>query len=381
MATEFPTTHNTGFPVELATQKQAVTFNGFKSIEDKEAFTRKLMEPLREEHILGQFTEKKKMPKHSGKRMSFRKAERIVPNKNPLEEGKLPAPNSFGILEYSSTLARYGDYIKYSDESTEFPIDDLHAAIVTEMGYAQKDFMEEVRADLFYTSKNVWYAGGKTSDATIATDGIDLADLPKLTAFFARNGVTPARDNYYLMVIPPEALIDLQSLAKDDSKFTYVEIAKDLKSAEVFYRGTEGKMFRFIFVVSNSIHTYEEGGKVYAKCIALGKVRGKWGVEEVSLEGENLPQLINKGLESGGVENALNQVGSIGWKIHGWGGVVTHEEAVAIYHIRLSTAEYSAWDDENRIGVTSKVEFVSGTGTTATELTGNTAVTNGRTAE
>ena len=381
MATEFPTTHNTGFPVELATQKQAVTFNGFKSIEDKEAFTRKLMEPLREEHILGQFTEKKKMPKHSGKRMSFRKAERIVPNKNPLEEGKLPAPNSFGILEYSSTLARYGDYIKYSDESTEFPIDDLHAAIVTEMGYAQKDFMEEVRADLFYTSKNVWYAGGKTSDATIATDGIDLADLPKLTAFFARNGVTPARDNYYLMVIPPEALIDLQSLAKDDSKFTYVEIAKDLKSAEVFYRGTEGKMFRFIFVVSNSIHTYEEGGKVYAKCIALGKVRGKWGVEEVSLEGENLPQLINKGLESGGVENALNQVGSIGWKIHGWGGVVTHEEAVAIYHIRLSTAEYSAWDDENRIGVTSKVEFVSGTGTTATTLTGNTAVTNGRTAE
>lgn len=381
MATEFPTTHNTGFPVELATQKQAVTFNGFKSIEDKEAFTRKLMEPLREEHILGQFTEKKKMPKHSGKRMSFRKAERIVPNKNPLEEGKLPAPNSFGILEYSSTLARYGDYIKYSDESTEFPIDDLHAAIVTEMGYAQKDFMEEVRADLFYTSKNVWYAGGKTSDATIATDGIDLADLPKLTAFFARNGVTPARDNYYLMVIPPEALIDLQSLAKDDSKFTYVEIAKDLKSAEVFYRGTEGKMFRFIFVVSNSIHTYEADGKVYAKCIALGKVRGKWGVEEVSLEGENLPQLINKGLESGGVENALNQVGSIGWKIHGWGGVVTHEEAVAIYHIRLSTAEYSAWDDENRIGVTSKVEFVSGTGTAATTLTGDTAVTNGRTAQ
>ena len=381
MATEFPTTHNTGFPVELATQKQAVTFNGFKSIEDKEAFTRKLMEPLREEHILGQFTEKKKMPKHSGKRMSFRKAERIVPNKNPLEEGKLPAPNSFGILEYSSTLARYGDYIKYSDESTEFPIDDLHAAIVTEMGYAQKDFMEEVRADLFYTSKNVWYAGGKTSDATIATDGIDLADLPKLTAFFARNGVTPARDNYYLMVIPPEALIDLQSLAKDDSKFTYAEIAKDLKSAEVYYRGTEGKMFRFIFVVSNSIHTYEEGGKVYAKCIALGKVRGKWGVEEVSLEGENLPQLINKGLESGGVENALNQVGSIGWKIHGWGGVVTHEEAVAIYHIRLSTAEYSAWDDENRIGVTSKVEFVSGTGTTATTLTGDTAVTNGRSAQ
>ena len=336
------------------------------------------MEPLREEHILGQFTEKKKMPKHSGKFMSFRKAERIIPNSNELEEGKLPAPNNFGILEYRSTLARYGDYIKYSDESTEFPIDDLHAAIVTEMGYAQKDFMEDKRAELLYTSKNVWYAGGASSDAGITKDGIDLADLPKMTAFFARNGVTPAKDNYYLMVIPPEALIDLQTLAKDDSKFTYIEIAKDLKSAEVIYRGAEGKIFRFIFVVSNSIHAYEADGKYYAKCLALGKVRGKWGTEEVSLEGENLPQLINKGLESGGVENALNQVGSIGWKIHGWGGVVTHEEAVAVYHIRLSTNEYEAWDDTNRTGVVAHTQFVAGTGTSDKDVTGNTPVVNGR---
>ena len=161
LATTYPNTD--GYPVNLATQTQAVTYDGFKSIEDKEAFTRKLEQPLREEHILGQFTKKKKMPKHSGKFMSFRKAARIVPNTAELVEGKLPAPNSFGILEYRSTLARYGDYIKYSDESTEFPIDDLHAAIVTEMGYAFKDFLEIKRTELMQTSKNVWYAGGAAS--------------------------------------------------------------------------------------------------------------------------------------------------------------------------------------------------------------------------
>lgn len=307
--------------------------------------------------------------------MSFRKAARIIPNANPLEEGKLPAPNNFGILEYRSTLARYGDYIKYSDESTEFPIDDLHAAIVTEMGYAFKDFLEAKRIELMYTSKNQWYAGGAENKAGITAKGIDLADLPKMTAFFARNNVTAAKDNYYVMMIPPEALIDLQSLTKDNTKFTYVEIVKDLQSAEVFYRGAEGKMFRFLFVVSNSIHVDEEG---YAKCIALGKVRGEWGTEEVSLEGANLPELINKGLESGGVENALNQVGSIGWKVHGWGGIVAHEEAVAIYTIKLSENEYAAWDDENRTGAVKKVDFVAGTGTTNAELTGDEAVTNGR---
>lgn len=304
--------------------------------------------------------------------MSFRKAARIVANKAELTEGVLPAPNSFGILEYRSTLGRYGDYIKYSDESTEFPIDDLHAAIVTEMGYGFKDFLEEKRIELFYTSKNQWYAGGAANASEIATKGIVLDDLPKMAAFFARNNVTAAKDNYYVMMIPPEALVYLQSLKKDSTNFTYVEIAKDLKSADVLYRGAEGKLFRFLFVVTNSIHV-EDG---YAKCVALGKVRGEWGTEEVSLEGENLPELINKGLNTGGVENALNQVGSIGWKIHGWGGIVTHEEAVAVYTIKLD-AEYEAWDDANRNGVVGKVEFVNGTGTTATTPSGTTEVTNG----
>ena len=381
--TEFPTTHNSGFPVELATKKQAVTYDGFKSIEDKEAFTRKLMEPLREEHILGQFTEKKKMPKHSGKFMSFRKSARIKPpldsSGNPvvLEEGKLPAPNSFGILEYRSTLARYGDYIKYSDEAMEYPIDDLHAAIVTEMGYSYKDLMEIMRTKLMLTSLNRWYAGGAASESAITKNGIVLADLPKLSAFFARNNVQPAKDNYYVMLVPPEAIIDLQSLTKSTTEYTYVEIAKDMQSAEVLYRGAEGKLFRFIFVATNSIHAYESGDNTYAKCLVLGKVRGKWGTEEVSLEGENLPQLINKGLDTGGVENALNQVGSIGYKIHGWGGVVTHEEAVAVYTIKLSTDEYAAWDDENRIGAVNKVDFVSGTGTTASSISTSTGAVNG----
>lgn len=309
--------------------------------------------------------------------MSFRKAARIVPNTAELVEGVLPAPNSFGILEYRSTLARYGDYIKYSDESTEFPIDDLHAAIVTEMGYGFKDFLEVKRTELMQTSKNVWYAGGAASAAAIKeTDkGIVLSDLPKMAAFFARNNVQPAKDNMFVMLVPPEAIVDLQSLTKSTTEYTYVEIAKDLKSADVFYRGAEGKIFRFLLVVTNSIHVDESG---YAKCIALGKVRGEWGTEEVSLEGANLPELINKGLNSGGVENALNQVGSIGWKVHGWGGIVTHEEAVAIYNIKVSTPEYEAWDDANRNGVSSKVEFVHGTGTTPTPLTGETTVTNGR---
>lgn len=298
---------------------------------------------------------------------------RIRPNKNVLQEGVLPDPNSFGMLEYTATLARYGDYIKYSDEALEYPIDDLHASIVTEMGYSFKDFLEEIRSELYYTSKNVWYANGATNDSTITVKGISLHDLPKLAAFFKRNNVTPAMGNDYVLIVPPEALVPLESVAKKSDEFTYVELAKDT-SAEVLFKGAEGKIFRFLLVVSNSIKIDESG---YAKCIALGKVKGKWGTDEISLEGENLPELINKGIDTGGADNALNQVGSIGWKIHGWGGVVANEEAVAIYHIKLDDS-YEEWADDNRNGVKSKVVFTNGTGTETTTPAGNTPVVNGK---
>ena len=226
----------------------------------------------------------------------------------------------------------------------------------------------------------------------MGTNGIFLDDLPKIAAFFRRNGVKPARGSKYLVVIPPEALASLQSVKKNSTYFTLVELDKDMGRAEVIYKGEEGSILNFVFVASNSIkvksNTTTGANPVtnyYANCFILGKVNGRWGTDEISLEGESSPEMIRKGLESGGVSNALNQVGSIGWKHHGWGGLVKNEEAVIVYKIGLNADGYAEWDDENRNTATNsvtneagkKVVFTSGTGTTASASTSNTAVTNG----
>ena len=331
----------------LATEATAITYSGFEGIEDKEFYARNVLQPLREEHILDQFFEKITMPRNHGKTYTYRKYGRIVPRTEKLEEGVLPDPNTMGMTEYSMTIDSYGDWIKYTDESKIFPIDNIVGQLTQEMGYSAKDFFDIKRVEGLEKTKNVWYAGTTGTAATApgaSTKGIVLEDLNRIHAFFRRNNVKPGADGTYALICPPEAIIPLKSLTKDSTKYTYVEILQGQQS-KLIYEGADGKLLGFTFVVSNSIKV--ENKK--ANCYILGKVRGKWGVAEVNIESEG-KEIIHKPLSSGGTENALNQVGSVGWKLHGYGTAVMADEAVVRYVINLDD-DFDAFEEAQRSNI------------------------------
>lgn len=331
----------------LATAATAITYSGFEGIEDKEFYARNVLQPLRDEHILDQFFEKITMPRNHGKTYTYRKYGRIVPRTAKLEEGVLPDPNTMGMTEYSMTIDSYGDWIKYTDESKIFPIDNIVGQLTQEMGYSAKDFFDIKRVEGLEKTKNVWYAGTTGTAATApgaSTKGIVLEDLNRIHAFFRRNNVKPGADGTYALICPPEAIIPLKSLTKDSTKYTYVEILQGQQS-KLIYEGADGKLLGFTFVVSNSIKV--EDGK--ANCFILGKVRGKWGVAEVNIESEG-KEIIHKPLSSGGTENALNQVGSVGWKLHGYGTAVMADEAVVRYVINLED-DFDAFEEAQRSNI------------------------------
>lgn len=334
------------YPSTLATTDTAIMYSGFEGLEGKEFYARNVMQPLRDEHILDQFFEQITMPRNHGKTYSTRKYGRITPRMETLTEGVLPDPNTMGMTEYKFTINSFGDWIKYTDELKIFSIDDIVGQLSVEMGYAFKDFLDIKRVEGLNTTFNVWYAGTAGTEATAPTGkGIVLNDLPKIHAFLRRNNVKPGADGTYPVICPPEAIVHLKSLTKSTTEFTYVEIIQGQQS-KLIYEGADGKLLGFTFVVSNSIKI--EGGK--ANCFILGKVRGKWGIAEVNVERES-KEVIHKPLNSGGVENALNQVGSLGWKLHGYGIAVTADEAVIRYVINVDYDYDTPWEDANRHGV------------------------------
>lgn len=386
----------------IATNTQAVTFNGFSSIQDKEFYERQLIQPLREENILGQFYEEDKMPKNHGKTKTWRKPGRItVPDSmltNGLVEGVIPDPNSFSMTEYSVSIKRFGDHIPYSDEALEYGIDNLKDTLTTEMSYAYKDFIEKLRYLGFKQTKNYWVAGGAAPTASATLDswkstanlGVDLNDLNKIAAFMKRNKVRGGKNNNFVIVIPPEVTPLLLSTKKDSANFTAIEIS-NLQRTDVVYTGEAQTILKFSFVESNAIHQYNivkagasdsdsaaykigdkyyygvkgTGAYNYVDCIVLGKVNSGWGAHEITLEGENGPEMILKGLGSSGTNDPLNQKGSIGWKHHGIGHYVKYDEAVMVYTCRID-GEYNILPDDGRKNFKSKVEFTGSATTTST---------------
>lgn len=342
-----------------------MTWEGFRSIEDKEKYERALLEPARQQSILGQFFETKTFDANSGSIVTFRKPAVIDPRMEILPEGQIPAPNSFGMYEYSATIAEYGDHILYSSKLKDLAIDNLIPVVTNEFGHSFKKFVEKKRVELLSSSKNIYFAGVdastplETLDAyytalgATSTSGIVLADLPIIKAFMKRNNV----EGELALVCPPEAISLLQTTKKDANYYTWVEINQG-QQKDFIYRGEAGQMFNTRFVESNAIESFTKGGKTLAECYILGKVNGKWGAVELKLAGKGFPEMIHQVPGSAGSLDPFKQKGSIAWKTY-YGGFVPYEEAVLRYVIKLDFPTFKAMDELNRQNVTGYAKFDS----------------------
>jgi len=65
------------------------------------------------------------------------------------------------------------------------------------------------------------------------------------------------------------------------------------------------------------------------------------GMEEYTMSGKpvNPVQIIVKGTDSGGVENALNQRGSIGWKATHDAEMLDADHCIILYHTNMFSAD------------------------------------------
>ncbi len=127
----------------------------------------------------------------------------------------------------------------------------------------------------------------------------------------------------YLLLVSPEVQYDLIALTNETNSF--IDIAKYAKTESIL-DGEVGTILGFKIIVDNFTSSVENAsGVVVHQCIALGK--DAFGV--VDLEGDtNSPRLIHKPLGSGGTNDPIDQIQTLGWKINGFATRILYDEAV-----------------------------------------------------
>ena len=311
--------------------------------EAHEYYDMTLEDALYEEYNFEKYFETRTLPQNNGEKMAFRRSGKYVlrDSNYELSEGVLPDEDEpMETYTYELTLKQFGGWISISDKLDIFSIDKGESTrLQRNQGYAVGELFQSKAYTILKSSSNHWFAGVNTSveanqtlaGARAAVTALDLDEFGAIKTFFQRNHVKGWDGGDYLAVISPEVAQTLLSLTKNSNKFTFIEIANYQQNTKPLYDGEIGRWNGFRFVVDNAIREIDADHPGVHACLILGKYRGNKGAQLCKLAGYSKPESILKPVTSGGSENALNQKGSIGWKVMGWGGRVVDPEAVMVY--------------------------------------------------
>lgn len=306
------------------------------------------------------------VPSHSGVKQAFAfRWNNLAPANTPLTEGILPTASSPVRERVSFNVEQYGSYIKYTDQIDLFDVENVRTQFIDVLGDQAAITSDVVVRNVINNGTSVIYANGAASRAALITagdaniaNGVVTANDLKLAILKLKNagakkftsivtgstkiGTTPVRDAYYAFV-HPNVVEDLRAISgfKNVEDYAYSE---KLADGEI---GSYGDI-RFIETNNGAIFTKASTSNVYSILIV-----GKEAYANVSVRGKNGTEMVFKPLSSGGTENALNQVGSVGWKMYNGAAIlndafmvrietmVTNDVATSIGGQALTTIAYT----------------------------------------
>jgi N4-gp56 family major capsid protein len=301
----------------------------------------KLYDPLHllrvtQDMMFDKYADARFIPANSGVKTMFAfRYRNLRPATTPLTEGLLPNETTPIREKVDFGVAQYGSFLTYTDQIDIFDVDNIKSQFTDILGTQAAETADVVIRDVISAGTNVVYAGSTTSSATLVdaniasvatsiltTTNLDLAVL-KLKNAKAKKfksivdgsvkiGSKPIRDAYICMVHPNQ-FPDMKAL----SGFIPVEqyaYSKDIMEGEV---GSYNEI-RFVENLNLKVKSVAGtgGNSGTFKIVYCSLLMGEKAYAAVSVRGKQGTEMIFKALNSGGAENALNQKGSIGWKMY-----------------------------------------------------------------
>jgi N4-gp56 family major capsid protein len=292
------------------------------------------------------------IPANSGVKSMFALRYRsLKPANTPLVEGVPPTESSIVREKVEFSVAQYGSFITYTDQFDVFDVDTVKGEITDVLGDQAALTADVVIRDVISAGARVIYAGSATSRNDVASKGtkITTTDLQlavlnlknarakKITSVVTGStkiSTVPVR-GAYVGIVHPNVVEDLRSLDGWINAENYA-YTSDLMDDEV---GSWGDI-RFVE------NTNAKQVVVNSKTVYLTLILGQDAYASVSVRGKQGTEMVYKPLTSGGVENPLNQKGSVGWKMYAGAKILNELFMVRIESTATNdVADLIRWED------------------------------------
>jgi N4-gp56 family major capsid protein len=247
------------------------------------------------------------------------------------------------VTDITVAIAKYGNYINYTEELDLFNVNSRAAQILDVLGRNAGESLNVLMSSAFDASTNIRYGNG-TALSTVVT-AMAASDIKYVVnrlnressmKFFSMGngsqniGTNPVRASYF-GICHPDVEEDIRGLTGFVGVETYGGYIGDVQVGEFGHvNGVRWCSTPICPIVTatnaNSANGFVNGGAATTNIIYKSFVYGREAVgsvglgedhtEEIYLMGDRPPaiELINKPVGSSGVADPFNEIGSLAWK-------------------------------------------------------------------
>lgn len=294
-------------------------------------YDRNLLERAVPSLIHGKYCQIRPLPQNSGTRINFRRYNSLAANTTKLQEGVTPTGKQASTTDIYATVSQYGDFIIYTDWLTMTSLDPSLLEFTDILGEQMGLTSDTLDRDMMVTGTTVRLANAVSARTDIVTT-VSTTDIKSVIRMLEL-----ANTAKISKAIQAGAKIATVSVPKGFRAITHTSMRQDYEALAGFTKaqdyasqqnvpeteiGTYGNVR--VETTTNAKIWADGGGALGATGLVSTSdsqvdvystlIFGKNAVGTTPLQKGNIKNIV-KNVGSSGVEDALDQRGSSGWKM------------------------------------------------------------------
>ncbi len=277
-------------------------------------YEKKLLSTLEQRLVLQTLGKKNKRPIGLGNVCKWLRYAAIAGSVSTITEGTAPSEIGFSTSNVTATVLQYGQFAKISDLLSDVAIDPVLENLSERFGIAASKTIEQLIVAELDAQAAVQRVANRAANVNITTsDVLNHKELVEAMIRQKADFIGPHESGSYVAVLHPKAEYDLMVDTQDGSM---LDLRKFTDPKQIL-NGEIGRMYGMRFVVSDQMSTYAGAGAGAIDVINAAYVIGEEAFGVVELDGNSV-KMINKKHGSGGTSDPLDQIATVGYKIHGF---------------------------------------------------------------